>query len=100
MSRDPIGLAMATMSRIASSSFVERMGLRTTIEKLTYQGTKSGFKALGVASRQFKSASQLLRPERAPPPLWESMAARDVASVQRLSPRGLQKGARYIPDAH
>ncbi|HAG94518.1 MAG: butyryl-CoA dehydrogenase [Pseudomonadales bacterium] len=64
MSRDPIGLAMATMSRIASSSFVERMGLRTTIEKLTYQGTKSGFKALGVASRQFKSASQLLRPER------------------------------------
>lgn len=64
MSRDPIGLAMATMSRIASSSFVEKMGWRTTIEKLTYQGTKSGFQALGTASRQFKSVTQLLRPER------------------------------------
>ena len=64
MSRDPIGLAMATMSRIASSSLVEKMGLRTTIEKLTYQGTKTGFQALGAASRQFKSVTQLLRPER------------------------------------
>lgn len=64
MSRDPIGLAMATMSRIASSSFVERMGLRPTIEKLTYQGTKTGFQALGAASRQFKAVTQLLRPER------------------------------------
>lgn len=64
MSRDPIGLAMATMSRIASSSLVERMGLRTTIEKLTYQGTKTGFQALGAASRQFKSVTQLMRPER------------------------------------
>ena len=64
MSRDPIGLAMATMSRIASSSLVEKMGLRTTIEKLTYQGTKTGFQAMGAASRQFKSVTQLLRPER------------------------------------
>jgi alkylation response protein AidB-like acyl-CoA dehydrogenase len=64
MSRDPIGLAMATMSRIASSSLVDKMGLRNTIEKLTYQSTKTGFQALGAASRQFKSVAQLLRPER------------------------------------
>lgn len=64
MSRDPIGLAMATMSKIAGSPFVERMGLRGTIEKLTYQSTKTGFKALGSASRQFKSVTQLMRPER------------------------------------
>lgn len=64
MSRDPLGLAMATMSKIAGSPLVERMGLRETIEKLTYQGTKTGFQALGSASRQFKSVAQLIRPER------------------------------------
>lgn len=64
MSRDPIGLAMAAMSRIASSPLLDRMGLRETLEKLTYQGTKTGFQALGAASRQFKSATRLMKPER------------------------------------
>ena len=64
MSRDPIGMAMATMSKIASSPIVERMGLRETIEKLTYQSTKNGFQAMGAASRQFKSVTKLIKPER------------------------------------
>lgn len=64
MSRDPLGIAMATMSKLASSPIVERMGLRETIERLTYQGTKTGFQALGAASRQFKSVTKLIKPER------------------------------------
>lgn len=64
MSRDPIGLAMATMSRIASSPLIDRMGLRETLEKITYQSTKTGFQALGATTRQFKSATRLLKPER------------------------------------
>ena len=64
MSRDPIGLALAAMNRIASSELIDRIGLRETIEKITYQGTKSGFQALGAASRQFKSATRLMKPER------------------------------------
>ncbi len=64
MSRDPIGLAMATMNRIARSDLIDRMGLRETIEKITYQSTKTGFQALGAASRQFKSVTRLMQPER------------------------------------
>ena len=64
MSRDPIGLAMATMNRIAGSNLIDRMGLRETIEKITYQSTKTGFQALGAASRQFKSVTRLMKPER------------------------------------
>lgn len=64
MSRDPIGLALAAMNRIASSDLIDRMGLRETIERITYQGTRSGFQALGAASRQFKSATRLMKPAR------------------------------------
>lgn len=64
MSRDPIGFAMATMSRLAGSTIIDRMGLRETIENITYQSTKSGFQALGAASRQFKSVTRLMKPER------------------------------------
>ena len=64
MSRDPISIAMGTMSRITSSDLVERLGLREAIEKLTYQSTKTGFRALGATSRQFKAAKKLVKPER------------------------------------
>ena len=64
MSRDPISIAMGTMSRITSSDLVERLGLREAIEKLTYQSTKTGFRALGASARQFKAAKKLIKPER------------------------------------
>ncbi|MDY6920783.1 MAG: acyl-CoA dehydrogenase family protein [Pseudomonadota bacterium] len=92
MSRDPLGLAMATMSRLASSAWVEKMGLRPTIEKLTYQGTKTGFQAMGAASRQFKSVSQLLRPERleapAQPKLQFDLSITEEQQMMRDSVRG------------
>ncbi|MGB3622006.1 MAG: acyl-CoA dehydrogenase family protein [Ketobacter sp.] len=92
MSRDPIGLAMATMSRIASSPLVEKMGLRETIEKLTYQSTKNGFKAMGAASRQFKSVTQLLKPERleapAQPKRQFDLSLTEEQNMMRDSVRG------------
>lgn len=91
MSRDPIGFAMATMSRIAGSTLVERMGLRETIEKLTYQGTKNGFHALGAASRQFKSVTRLLKPARleapAQPQLQFDLSLSDEQQMMRDSVR-------------
>jgi len=91
MSRDPIGFAMATMSRIAGSTLVERMGLRETIEKITYQSTKTGFQALGAASRQFKSVTQLLKPARleapAHPKLQFDLSLSDEQQMMRDSVR-------------
>lgn len=91
MSRDPIGFAMATMSRIAGSTLVERMGLRETIERITYQSTKNGFQALGAASRQFKSVTQLLKPARleapAQPKLQFDLSLSDEQQMMRDSVR-------------
>ncbi len=64
MSKDPIGYALSAMNSIASSSWVDKLGLRKSIEKLTYQGTKTGFQALGATTRQFKNVTRLLQPAR------------------------------------
>lgn len=64
MSKPPIGYALAAMNTVASSEWIDKLGLRPMVEKLTYQGTKTGFQALGAASRQFKNASKQLNPER------------------------------------
>lgn len=64
MNRDPMGIALAALNSIASSSVIDKLGLRSTIEKTIYQGTKSGFKAIGATSRQFKNVSNLVTPAR------------------------------------
>ena len=64
MSKPPIGYALQAMNLIATSEWIDKLGLRDTIEKLTYQGTKQGFRAIGAASRQFKNASKQLNPTR------------------------------------
>ena len=108
MSRDPIGFAMATMSRIAGSTLIDRMGLRETIERITYQSTKSGFQALGAASRQFKSVTRLMKPERLEAPAQpkdqfdlslsdEQQMMRD--SVQRFADEVLRPAAYDANDA-
>lgn len=64
MSKHPIGYALSAMNSIASSTWVDKLGLRKPIEKLTYQGTKSGFQAIAASTRQFKSVTRLMQPAR------------------------------------
>lgn len=72
MSRPPIGYALAAMNSVASSEWIDKLGLRSAIEKLTYHGTKTGFQALGAASRQFKNLSKQSSPERLQKPKGQS----------------------------
>lgn len=72
MSKPPIGYALAAMNTIASSEWIDKLGLRTAMEKLTYQGTKTGFQALGAASRQFKNVNKQLNPTRLEKPKSQS----------------------------
>ncbi|MDX1694146.1 MAG: acyl-CoA dehydrogenase family protein [Ketobacteraceae bacterium] len=72
MSRPPIGYALAAMNTVATSQWIDKLGLRSTIEKLTYHGTKSGFQAIGAASRQFKNLSKQSSPERLEKPKGQS----------------------------
>ncbi len=62
--RDPMGIGLAVLNRIASSPVVDKLRLRTSTEKAVYQGAKSGFKVAGAAGRTFKRAKGSGKPTR------------------------------------
>lgn len=52
--KDPMGIGLAVLNRIASSPAIDRLGLRRAAEMAVYQGAKSGFQLSGSANRTFK----------------------------------------------
>jgi alkylation response protein AidB-like acyl-CoA dehydrogenase len=52
-SRDPIGLAVAALNKLASSDVLDRMGLRKQAEQTVFTVTRSGFATVTNASRTF-----------------------------------------------
>lgn len=64
MSKNAMGYALSVMNSISSAEWLDTLGLRKPLEKLTYNGTKSGFKAITVAARQFKQGVALTAPVR------------------------------------
>ncbi|CAM3237348.1 acyl-CoA dehydrogenase family protein [Nocardioides dubius] len=52
-SRDPIGLAVLALNKLAQSELIDRIGLRRQTEKGVFTVTRSGFRAAGAASRAF-----------------------------------------------
>lgn len=53
--RDPMGIGLAVLNRVAQSPLIDRLGLRQVTEKAIYQGTKTGFRAASTAGRTFKT---------------------------------------------
>lgn len=70
--RDPIGYAVAALSRLAQSDVLDRMGLRKQAEQVVFTTTRSGFKTVAAASRSFSRAGTRgapgARPADAPRP--------------------------------
>lgn len=64
MSKPPIGYALSVMNSLSTSSWIDKLGLRDTLEKATYRSTKTGFQVLGAASRQFNAIKKSVKPER------------------------------------
>ncbi|GAA4745218.1 acyl-CoA dehydrogenase family protein [Nocardioides endophyticus] len=64
--RDPIGYAVAALSRLAQSDMLDRLGLRKQTETAVYSATRGGFKTTAAAGRAFaktgKSGSPGTRP--------------------------------------
>lgn len=52
-SRDPIGLAVAGLNRLAQSEVLDRLGLRTQAEQAVFTVTRNGFRTATAAGRQF-----------------------------------------------
>lgn len=55
-SRDPIGYAVAALSRMAQSDLLDRIGLRKQAEQTVFTVTRGGFRAATVAGRTFARA--------------------------------------------
>ncbi|MFC9356133.1 acyl-CoA dehydrogenase family protein [Rhodococcus sp. NPDC057014] len=64
--RDAMGAAMRVLTKITGSDLAEKYNLRQTIDRVTYEGTKTGFKTLGAATRGFQKVSGGGTPKRLP----------------------------------
>ena len=67
-SRDPIGFAVAALSRMAQSELLDRVGLRRQAEQAVFTVTRSGFRTATAAARAFtRSGSSRRAGVRVPP---------------------------------
>ncbi|VXB53458.1 acyl-CoA dehydrogenase family protein [Nocardioides sp. AX2bis] len=61
-SRDPIGLVVAGLNRLAQSDVLDRVGLRKQAEQAVFTVTRTGFRSVTTASRTFARAGSAGRP--------------------------------------
>ena len=54
--RDPIGLAVAAVNRLAQSELIDRLGLRKQTEQAVFSTTRNGFRVATAAGRTFAHA--------------------------------------------
>ncbi len=64
--RDWMGAAMRVMTTLTGSELAEKYKLREPINRLTYEGTKTGFRTLGRATRAFNKVAGGGQPKRLP----------------------------------
>ena len=64
MAKDAVGYALGAMNKLASSDFLDKVGLRKFIERLAYTLTKTGFRVLTTTARTFKATQKLDKPQR------------------------------------
>lgn len=107
MTRDPIGIALSMMNRLAANPLLDRFGLRRSTETAAYHGTRIGFRTLTLAGREFKRVSNWLPRKRLPgkpaPELFDLTLDEDqqmiVDSLQRLARDTLRPAADSADEA-
>lgn len=64
--RDPIGLAIAALNKLASSDLIDRLGIRKASEQTVYRVTSAGFRTAGNVGRTFARAGRATQGNRVP----------------------------------
>lgn len=64
--RDPIGLAVLALNKLASSDLIDRLGIRRASEQTVYRVTSAGFRTAGNVGRTFARAGKATRGNRVP----------------------------------
>jgi alkylation response protein AidB-like acyl-CoA dehydrogenase len=62
--RDAMGVGLAALNRLAGAAVIDRLGLRKRVERAVFEGSKAGFRGVGVANRTFAAVQKRTRPER------------------------------------
>lgn len=88
MTRDPMGFALSMMNRLAANPLLDRLGLRVPLEKTAYHGTRTGFRTLAFAGREFRRVTNWLPrkrlPERRPSELFDLSLTDDQRMITDL----------------
>ncbi|MGX7824415.1 acyl-CoA dehydrogenase family protein [Actinokineospora sp. 24-640] len=61
-----MGAALAVLNKLASAPVLDRLGLRKPVERGLYTATRTGFTAVGAATRSFTAARKRATPARLP----------------------------------
>src|SRR4051794_4673398 len=62
--RDAMGVGLAALNRLAGVAVIDKLRLRRPIERAVYEGSKAGFRGVGVANRTFAAVQKRNQPER------------------------------------
>jgi len=62
--RDVMGLGLAALNKFASAAVIDRLNLRKPAERVVYEASRTGFRAVGAANRTFTAMRGRGKPER------------------------------------
>jgi alkylation response protein AidB-like acyl-CoA dehydrogenase len=62
--RDAMGVGLAALNRLAGVAAIDKLKLRKPIERAVFEGSKAGFRGVGVANRTFATVQKRGKPER------------------------------------
>jgi alkylation response protein AidB-like acyl-CoA dehydrogenase len=59
-----MGVGLAALNRLAGVAVIDKLKLRGPIERAVFEGSKAGFRSVGVANRKFASVAKREKAER------------------------------------
>jgi alkylation response protein AidB-like acyl-CoA dehydrogenase len=62
--RDAMGVGLAAINRLAGIAVIDKLKMRKRVERAVFQGSKAGFRGVGVANRTFAAMQKRGKPER------------------------------------
>jgi alkylation response protein AidB-like acyl-CoA dehydrogenase len=97
MAKDATGYALSALNHLAGSSFLDKVGLRKFVERMTYSMTKAGFRVISTSARAFKSANKLDKPARLKAPgITRELFDLNVTEEQQMIRDSVQSFAREV----
>ncbi|TVP54674.1 MAG: acyl-CoA dehydrogenase [Halomonadaceae bacterium] len=103
MRRDPMGIALSTVNRLAGSSWLDRLKLRKPTEYIVYTGTKAGFQAINTTQKEWRRFRGAMAsgsdPDTAPRALFDLSLTEDQQMITETVRQIAEEVIRPAADA-